>query len=354
MKKRIEFIDIARGFAIFFIVLGHTIVHSEHCSSIFKGLYSFHVVLFFVISGYTFSVKEKYLVFLKNKFLRIMVPYFIWGIVFLIPYMLLGKGVENSLGTVSSFDMKTQIINVFYGNGNFSSLKQNSSLWFLPALFTMEVIYYFIIKMSNRMKKMYANGLILLFLMISGWIFTLVLSNIYLPWGLNSTLELGSFFFIGFLLKKYNAFDQKSILIKPYIQIILLIIGLIALNFNTIVSCIDYRYGNFGLMQATGICFSLVTIYIAYLIHKNKILEYIGMNTMGILIFHKLIILVCQTKLGIISGYLKSSNIILEFGLGLFISVLSIGGALIATEIIRRILPILIGEKNILKYRINS
>ena len=41
MTKRKKFIDIARAFAIIFIVLGHTIVHSEHCMPIFKMLYSF-------------------------------------------------------------------------------------------------------------------------------------------------------------------------------------------------------------------------------------------------------------------------------------------------------------------------
>ena len=126
--KRINFLDISRAFAIIFIVLVHTIVHSSSCGIIFKLLYSFHVVLFFIISGYTFKLKENERVvsFIKNKFLRIMIPYFIWALLFLIPYMVLGQEVSNSIGTNSSFDLKTQIINILYGNGNASALKQNS------------------------------------------------------------------------------------------------------------------------------------------------------------------------------------------------------------------------------------
>lgn len=69
-----------------------------------------------------------------------MIPYFVWALLFLIPYMLFCGTVEESIGTSSSFDLKTQIINILYGNGNMSALKQNSSLWFLPALFTMEIV----------------------------------------------------------------------------------------------------------------------------------------------------------------------------------------------------------------------
>ena len=95
MKKRINYIDIARAFAIIFIALGHTFVHSEHCGFIFKLLYSFHVVLFFVISGYTFKIKdnENIVEFIKNKFVRIMIPYFVWALLFLISYMILGQSV---------------------------------------------------------------------------------------------------------------------------------------------------------------------------------------------------------------------------------------------------------------------
>lgn len=75
--KRISFIDISRAIAIVLIVLGHTIVHSKHCFVLFKIIYSFHVALFFIISGYLFKIKnESFLSFIKNKFIRLLIPYF--------------------------------------------------------------------------------------------------------------------------------------------------------------------------------------------------------------------------------------------------------------------------------------
>lgn len=95
---RVKYIDITRAIAMLLIVLGHALVYSEHCTGIYKFIYSFHVVLFFVISGFTFSAKKRFLEFVKGKFLRIMVPYFVWAFLFLIPYALFASGISEDLG----------------------------------------------------------------------------------------------------------------------------------------------------------------------------------------------------------------------------------------------------------------
>ena len=58
-EKRLYYVDIARAFAIIFIVLGHTVSHSEHLKFLFTLLYSFHIALFFMISGFIFKIKNK-------------------------------------------------------------------------------------------------------------------------------------------------------------------------------------------------------------------------------------------------------------------------------------------------------
>ena len=125
----------------------------------------------------------------------------------------------------------------------------------------------------------------------------------------------------------------------------MLIIGTIScfLNYRN-VSCVEYEYGNFTLAIISGICFSLLILFISKFINKNKILEYLGRNTMGILIFHKIIILVFQSRLGLISHWLLDSNIFIELTLSILILIISIIISLIATEIVRKIFPMAIGE----------
>lgn len=345
MKERIKFIDISRALAIIFIVLGHTIVHSEHCGIIYKFIYSFNVVLFFIISGYLFNVKkdERFYLFFKNKFLRIMIPYFIWEILFIIPYFIFGSNVDKALGNNGSFSIKQVILNIIIGNGNNSALKQNTSLWFLPALFTMEIIFYFVI---NKIKKLNSrkSDIITLFVLFFVGVGTSYL-KVDLVWGLKTALNLGIFFYIGYLLKKYNIFNKESFLMKWYVLILMLLVGLMAFYFNDIIGYIDYFYGNYYLMFLSSLFISLLIMIIAYKIKFPKIFEYLGRNTMGILIFHKLIVIVFQSKFGIISQILINSNAILEVIISILVTIISICCSLIINEIIRKTLPILIGEK---------
>ncbi len=341
MNKRIKYIDITKCIAIFMIVLGHTLNHSIHLKLLGKFLYSFHVFLFFILSGYTFSIKNKenFKAFFKKKFVRIMIPYFIWAIFFLLPYMLLGNKVGESLGTSSSFDLKNQIINIIYGNGNASALKQNSSLWFLPALFSMECFYYFIIKNFDKKNKRIYNLLILIFI---GYITSNFL-NFYLPWGINTVLNIGFFFYIGYLFKESNI--EKNTIFNWNSILVLTFFGIIGCYFNKIdVAYIDYQYGYYSLAILSGICLSLLTLFVSIKIDKNKIMEYIGKNTMGILIFHKLVVLVFQTKLGFISRLITDSNFFIEMILCILVALFSIICSLIGTVIVRRLFPLSIGE----------
>ena len=64
-KKRIPEIDYIRGFAIFLVVLGHSIIvfpinlhQTTWCMYLYDLIYSFHMPLFFAISGYCYSIGE--------------------------------------------------------------------------------------------------------------------------------------------------------------------------------------------------------------------------------------------------------------------------------------------------------
>lgn len=341
MKKRLKYIDIAKAFAIFFIVFGHTIVHSKNSDITLKFVCSFHVVLFFLLSGYTFSLKNSFTEFFKKKFKRIMIPYFIWAVAYLIPFFIFGMKTGDKLGTEQTFNMIFSIKNILYANGNNAALKQNSSLWFLPALFTMEIVYYFIIKHTNKSKK--KESFMFLLLLIVGFIFSNK-CHIVFPWGINTVINLGIFFYLGYILKEYKIFEEVNTRI---LLILSLIIGLFSCYYgNKIhISYIDFYYGNYIYMVLSGIFLSIFTICVSKLIMQSKILEYVGRNTMGILIFHKLVVIIFQTKLGYISQLIMNSNIFIETFLGIVVSIISILISLFITKIVKNIFPELLGEQ---------
>ena len=335
-KKRLPYIDIARAFAMFSIVLLHALATSTHNYEIYRFLFCFNVPLFFVLSGLTFRVKENetFLQFLKNKLLRIMLPYLVWGLLFLIPYFIF-------LGDASAESVGQSIGNVFYGNGVAGALKQNTPLWFLPALFTTEILYYFIVKL---IKKPQFQLLTLAVIIGAGFGFSILLKNIYLPWGINTALQIGAFFYVGYLIK--NHIDKLK---NPFIMLALLAVGIVALIFNANDNIIwsDYIYQNYFLTLVSGLAFSGFFIGIARLINHARPLEFVGKNTMAILIFHKLMIVVAQTKLGTISKLYADSNLALELTIALGVTIITMAISILIGVIIRKILPQLIGEKKV-------
>lgn len=58
LKQRINWIDWAKVFAIYLVVLGHLLSKTGREGYIFNFIYSFHMPFFFFISGYLFTIKE--------------------------------------------------------------------------------------------------------------------------------------------------------------------------------------------------------------------------------------------------------------------------------------------------------
>ena len=132
-----------------------------------------------------------------------------------------------------------------------------------------------------------------------------------------------------------------------FVSLICLIVGVAAmcLNDNQNVVWADYLYRNYFLTLASGFAFSWIIVEISRLIKKNRLIEFVGVNTMAIVIFHKIVIVIAQTKLGGFSEMLSSGGLWVELLLTLVVSVAATALSIIIGVIIRKLLPILIGEK---------
>lgn len=88
--KRIQFVDSLKGFAIICVVWGHSIQHFRNghdafTNPMFEIIYSFHMPLFFLISGMFFksSLKYNFRKFFKKKAGQLLLPCFVWAVIFL-------------------------------------------------------------------------------------------------------------------------------------------------------------------------------------------------------------------------------------------------------------------------------
>ncbi len=138
--KRLKYIDFAKGVGIILVILGHISYLSEP-SRIF--IVSFHMPLFFVISGI--------LIFLKKeeerdmgetclrKARRMIIPFFIYSavgiLIYIVYYLLTGR--DGGIPTVISDIVQTL---TFYGY---------SVMWFLPAIFGAEILFIYLLKKTR-------------------------------------------------------------------------------------------------------------------------------------------------------------------------------------------------------------
>lgn len=100
MQHRIDWIDALKGFAILSVVIGHCIADSissqtfpEYAALLqmmYDAIYSFHMPLFFMISGYVFYLTKSYRKW-KTKVLDFSIVYVIWStLMWLSKYMMSG------------------------------------------------------------------------------------------------------------------------------------------------------------------------------------------------------------------------------------------------------------------------
>ncbi|MEG2189653.1 MAG: acyltransferase family protein, partial [Christensenella sp.] len=98
-SSRITFVDFARTTGIFLIVMGHAMGRMLHGGGLlYKYFYTFHVPLFFFISGYLFSCGKNGIgAFLYKKVKTLLVPYFCFGFISLVIFKLLGSFTKENL-----------------------------------------------------------------------------------------------------------------------------------------------------------------------------------------------------------------------------------------------------------------
>lgn len=344
-KKRIIWIDSLKGFAIILIVLGHTIGYSRELSGLSRYLSSFYVPLFFLVSGYLFINKPKESLgkFTLKKAKRILIPYFTFALLSLIPFFIFGSEVQSVLGSSRDIDngIIKSILNVFYASGHSGGLSQNSPLWFLPCYFTVTVLGKLSYTLVEKTKIKRKNLFLAFFFLIIGYIVYKFFNYAY-PFCLETALIMLFFYFIGSSLRSVKLNSKKITLLVAAICITL---GFILQMYNGRISCMNNDYKNsFIIFLLSALCSTTGFTFLFQLFNKGKILPYLGIHTIPILVFHKMPLIVFQSKIKFTSSYLKRGTVIQELSMAFVVVVLVIISSLILYKCISRFLPVLYGE----------
>lgn len=188
-NKRIEKIDFLRGGAMVLVLLHHANVPKGNI------ILAFHMPLFFIISGYIAYIrgedKRRFSEYTKNRFVRLIVPYFLFELLNLVlwlgNYKITGGGTEYSI-IESIISIVTCVNNGYTG--------MYGRLWFLPCMFVADIYARIVLSYcsQSRMKVLTA---ILIFMGISWLIVNR--TNIRLPFTVDTAFMAAAFILIGYL-----------------------------------------------------------------------------------------------------------------------------------------------------------
>lgn len=270
-NKRIEYIDILRGIAMILVLIGH------NDTILTNYIYSFHIPLFFFISGLTYkgnsaSLKEV----IKKRFRNIVIPYLKLSLFLYFLWILL----MNFQGIVLyKNDILKNFIGIFYCQGA-DSMAWGLQLWFLPCLFITSIIFYFISKINKKV-----------FILISiiavssvGFLLNDILRINFL-WSFDVALVGVLFYGTGFLLKnKLNTYKPQ---IVDFICMLISLVLLIIFNqLNGRVDMYSSQYNNILLFISNSFLGIYIIIIASKLIKQKRIIKFVGINTIIILALH--------------------------------------------------------------------
>lgn len=150
-EQKLQNFGILSALAIVMIVAGHAGYDILTVGGLFP-YYSFHVPLFLFISGYFYrgEEEEKPLLYLKKKAKRLLLPYFVWNLIYGLIAWALRAFCGFSMGEAVS--LKTLFVSPFLNGYQFI---YNYAAWFVPVLFVIEMMN---LCMRLILRKLYLNS----------------------------------------------------------------------------------------------------------------------------------------------------------------------------------------------------
>ena len=278
-NKRIDWLDTLRGLAMFFVIWGHTFPNNK--GLVRKYIYSFHMPLFFLISGITYkdedlSTKE----FIIKKIKSFVIPYIIMNIISYVIFYILFR-----FGIIDNFEPFNWFIGILYAHDEVFTIPCGPS-WFLLVLFLVEILFYYFKRIFDKDGTL---GIAVSVCGIISYVNSLSEYQVYTPWHLEAVLTGIVFYYIGYLISKnINVLDN---LMKKHFRsfclgLLLGIIGAVCAYFNRRVSMHANLYGSITLFYIGAISTIVgLIIFVKLFMRKSHIFKNIGKRTLFYLVY---------------------------------------------------------------------
>lgn len=299
-KTRIEYIDTAKAYLIFLVIIGHILIilnpsyNKLYFVVIQAFIYGFHMPAFFIIHGIIFN-KEKWrkasvFDFFKLRFYSMIIPYIFFEVIG-IGWKTLFQNQSISEGIINLVTIRCNV----------------GSDWFLPAMFIGNLFFLIYVKHSNYLYGIISTVIcFILPMFMSEHQFFVVLGRSMLAYG---------FIMIGNIGKRIFQIEKTPIFLRVSLSFVITVItAIISLKWspNDFYSC---TIEDPVILAIGGISGTILILEISRVLQCKLVAE-IGKHTLTIMGTHQLVIYALTTFVPELYG----GNII--FGVGVLIAII--------------------------------
>ncbi len=335
MDKRDYSIDVSRGIACLLVVVGHV---PTTPSFLHTWIYSFHMPLFFIISGIVLNTNDSVKEFIKKRVKTLLVPYFLLNIsvwlIETISKLLLGfmfsskidyqRITDGLLGVLIGF----RLTNYYY------------ILWFVIALFFGVICARAIVQFlkDDRWIAICGVGLIVANAILWKYVKGMPFSIDMIPLARGVVL-------LGFTAKSIlkQCEEKKACLWGFPLLALNAVIAVIASNYYGDVDLYNCQIGGIGFSLINSLIGSCAIILISKIITRNRWIEFLSANSLAFYAFQNKLVIPAFDKAVKLADRMILNNCLMEFE-WVFACIGSITVLSIISIIINKVTPWMVGK----------
>lgn len=238
--------------------------------------------LFFCLSGlFLFRKNESFRDFINKKAKSLLFPCLVFGIL-----------LSTYSTTLDYVRGESEIPLGLRYVGLFINTRHNpypGSLWFFLALFLVELMLYFIHK---TIRSSAFRLIVVLAISVMGCLYNQKY-KVGLPWSLDIAFICILFTEFGYMCKQYGVLSHNSLAKAVLLLVVFTVtfsLNVVVLGYN--VNLFSSDYGCYPLFYLTALSGTYIVYSLSCIIKHNRLLQYLGQNSLLIYSLHFLLLLV--------------------------------------------------------------
>lgn len=337
-KQHLDFIDLAKGMCILFVVSYHV----DQCEMLYRNqdvnnfFMSFRIPFYFMLSGLFVSFNSGYLSFILKKVNRLVIPC-VFFFFLTVAYSYLFTFLRSKFLASAQGDIFDSGLWNFFVRENVGLDYPNIPIWFLVSLFTTYIIYMMLDAITR--KNMYLILALSFVLGVCGYMCSVY--RIDIPFYLDSSMTCMPFVAVGsYLRKKTGVLGMNGW--KKTFAITLVCLFVTILTFGGDMTFYRNSYdGSIFSLYIAGCFGSISMLLFSKLIGSFPVVNYIGRYSIIVLGTHSFFIgIYTPILVRLTHGEVFLTKLLLMFAV--------IVSCILCIYLMRRFLPYLVAQKDLI------